>query len=154
MKRWTMLIGAVFAVVGLAGNLPAAESAEQKAEPGDVPEMTFPVQTRRTNIYYPSAALQKRIKAQVVVQLLLNLDETPSELSTVQCSTHPEKHAAEYCPFFETAAVKTVSEWRWQPWTINGEPTEAWFTVRVDFDPKSRKIRKWTRERPVEERSD
>jgi TonB family protein len=36
-------------------------------------------------------------------------------------------------PLLESAAIKAVKQWRWKPYTINGEVVPFWVTVTVTF---------------------
>jgi TonB family protein len=36
-------------------------------------------------------------------------------------------------PLLESAAIDAVKQWRWKPYTINGEGVPFWVTVTVTF---------------------
>lgn len=83
----------------------------------------------RTHPIYPEAARADRLAAKVVLQA--RIDEL-GEVSDVQVlsSSRPE------VPEFAENAVAAVSQWRYEPATLEGEPVPVYFTVVIEYTTK------------------
>ena len=76
---------------------------------------------------FPETALRQGIKeATVFIQVLIDLHGRVKHPHVLQCS-----HAG---LGFETAALKAVKRWRYEPAEMNGDTIEVYQTVEVKFD--------------------
>jgi TonB family protein len=73
---------------------------------------------------YPQAAKDNGIEGLVVLQATLSADGTPTELKVV---SSPDDSLSK-------AALDAVSQWRYQPTLLNGEPVGVVTTITVDFN--------------------
>jgi TonB family protein len=74
---------------------------------------------------YPKAAIVRGDSGEVTV------DATVNELGKVVAAK-----AIAGPPTLREAAITAVSQWRYQPATLNGKPTMTHVTVRLMFSPK------------------
>jgi protein TonB len=71
---------------------------------------------------YPVLARQARIQGDVVLRAIISKEGLITELQLV--SGHP---------MLAPAAIAAVSQWRYRPFLLNGEPIEVETTVNVTF---------------------
>ncbi len=72
---------------------------------------------------YPPLARQARIQGTVVLQVLIGKDGSIESLSLV--SGHP---------MLAPAAMDAVKQWKYKPYSLNGEPVEVETTINVSFE--------------------
>ncbi len=71
---------------------------------------------------YPAQARQIRIQGKVVLRAVISREGTIENLQVV--SGHP---------MLVRAAVEAVRQWRYRPYSLNGEPVEVETEVTVNF---------------------
>jgi protein TonB len=71
---------------------------------------------------YPHLALQARIQGQVLLQAIIDKEGNITELSLVSGQ-----------PLLVPAAIAAVSQWRYRPFLLNGQPIEIETTITVNF---------------------
>jgi TonB family protein len=76
---------------------------------------------------YPKEARKKRIEGPVVLNAVVALDGTLSDINVVSGN-----------PILADAALEAVRQWRYQPSKVNGEPVEAQHQITVTFDRDQR----------------
>ena len=74
------------------------------------------------NPQYPSAARQERVEGTVVLQALIGKDGSVQKLTVVSGPNMLTK-----------AAMEAVKQWRYKPFTLNGESVEADTQINVNF---------------------
>jgi len=130
-RRATLVLLAL--VLGLCGDSPGAEPAEGQQDPqaaaAPEPELgavapQIILDTQKQPIY-PPAAWAARITGSVVLELTVLRNGQVGEI-TVARSTTPKMG-------FEEAAIKAVSEWRFEPGLENGEPVEVRTRIKLNF---------------------
>ena len=78
--------------------------------------------THRVNPLYPPEAFQSRVHGTVVLQAVIGKD---GEVKTLKVVSGP--------PMLIKSATEAVKQWRYKPFTLNGEPVEADTQVNVNF---------------------
>lgn len=73
---------------------------------------------------YPADAKERRIQGKVTLGVIIDKDGVPTNI-TVQS---PDTDAS-----LNAAAVEAVSQWRYRPTLLNGEPVEVITTIDVNF---------------------
>ena len=74
---------------------------------------------------YPPKAEEAGIEGSVILDAVITKDGEVSELSVLKC--RPEGQG------FEEAALEAVRQWRYEPASDRGEPTDVTFTIYVEF---------------------
>ncbi len=74
---------------------------------------------------YPELARRARLSGRVIVQAVILEDGTVTETEVLQCD-HPGVG-------FEEAAIEAITQWRYEPARLYGEPVNVYFTVNVEF---------------------
>jgi TonB family protein len=87
--------------------------------------VTTPVLLHDTVATLPEIARRAGIEGNVILQAVIRSDGTVGETEILRCS-RPNLG-------FEEQAVAAVRQWRYAPATRDGQPVDAWLTVRVDF---------------------
>ena len=77
---------------------------------------------QKVNPEYPPQARDARLQGSVVLKIVIDKQGVPQEVSVV---SGPPQLADE--------AVKTVKQWRYKPYILNGEPVEVETTVQMNF---------------------
>lgn len=78
----------------------------------------------QTSPVYPYKARQRNIEGYVKVKLLVRADGTVGEVSVLD---------AQPKGLFDSAALKAVPEWRFQPGVIDGEAVPSWVVTTIRF---------------------
>ena len=73
---------------------------------------------------YPESAKAAGVQGTVVLHVILSKDGRPLQLEVVNSEVNPD---------LARAAVEAVSQWRYQPTLLNGEPVEVDDTITVNF---------------------
>lgn len=73
---------------------------------------------------YPADLRAQGIEGTVLLAAIISKDGTPVSLRPQNTAVNPE---------FVTAATDAVSQWRFQPTLLNGEPVEILTTITVEF---------------------
>jgi protein TonB len=76
----------------------------------------------RVSPVYPAQARMQRLEGRVVVEALVKVDGTISDLKVVQ--GHPT---------LSQATMEAVKQWRYQPFILNGRPIARPTTITIDF---------------------
>jgi protein TonB len=71
---------------------------------------------------YPALAKQARVTGIVILEAIIGKDGAVSEV-----------HVLSGHPLLQQAAVDAVSQWKYKPTLLNGEPVEVQTTVTVNF---------------------
>ena len=74
---------------------------------------------------YPELARRVRLSGRVIVQAVILKDGTVGVTEVLQCD-HPGVG-------FEEAAIEAITQWRYEPARLYGEPVDVYFTVNVEF---------------------
>jgi periplasmic protein TonB len=102
--------------------LPAAAPPATVAHPVRLSHMREGDLIRRVQPAYPDLARKARIQGQVVLQAMISKQGTIENLSVM------EGH-----PMLVRAAIDAVSQWRYRPYILNGEPVEVATQITVNF---------------------
>jgi len=73
---------------------------------------------------YPPSLLAQGIEATVLLQAIISKEGVPQSLSVLNATADPA---------FVNAAMDAVSQWRYRPTLLNGEPIEVITSIQVDF---------------------
>ena len=73
---------------------------------------------------YPYKARQRNIEGYVRVKLLVRADGTVGEVSVLD---------ADPKGLFDSAALKAVPQWRFQPGVIDGQAVPSWVVTTIRF---------------------
>lgn len=76
----------------------------------------------RAPISYPLEAKEKRIQGDVILKVLIDRGGTIASAEQVQGD-----------PVLGKAALEGVTQWKYRPYLLNGEPVEVETTVKVSF---------------------
>lgn len=92
------------------------------------PEIEPPVLIESTKVApaYPETARLARIPGAVVLQAVILADGSVGEIEVLRCD-RPGLG-------FEQASIEAVSQWRYRPARMRGEPVSVFFTIRVEFE--------------------
>ena len=71
---------------------------------------------------YPPLARQARVSGVVILEAVIGKDGSVAEIKVI--SGHP---------LLQQAAIDAVSQWKYKPTLLNGEPVEVVTTVTVNF---------------------
>ena len=129
---------------GVPGGIPGGQLGgviggivSQTSRLNTVPKFSAPAPPVRIRVYqgvtaghlvsrieptYPSIARAARIQGEVVLAAIISTDGTIKNLTLV--SGHP---------MLVPAAIAAVSQWRYRPYLLNGEPVEVESTINVSF---------------------
>lgn len=119
----------------LAGSPPPGAVGDTPGVPADVigkgtgglPRISEAVmrgqRTQKIDAVYPSTALQAGIQGFVLLNVRIDKDGNVAEVTLV--SGHP---------LLVQAAMDAVKQWKYQPYLLNGAPTELETTVHLRFD--------------------
>jgi periplasmic protein TonB len=77
---------------------------------------------RQVNPQYPQLARQARVEGRVILQATIGKDGSVQNLHLI--SGHP---------MLVQAAMDAVSQWRYKPYYLNGDPVEVDTTINVNF---------------------
>lgn len=78
----------------------------------------------KVNPIYPADAKARRIQGVVTLKVLIDKSGTPTNLEPV----NPDVDAS-----LIAAAIEAVSQWRYKPTLLNGEPVEVTTTIDINF---------------------
>ena len=102
------------------------------AEPPVAPEPQKPIRLDfrseeatpilKVNPDYPELAIRARAQGVVILEVLVSRDGAPQTCKVLRS-----------LPLLESAAIDAVKQWRWKPYTINGDGVPFWVTVTVTF---------------------
>jgi protein TonB len=73
---------------------------------------------------YPQSAKAAGAQGSVLLHAVVGTDGTPLSLQVLNSQINPD---------LARAAVEAVSQWRYQPTLLNGEPVEIDTTITVNF---------------------
>lgn len=86
---------------------------------------TKPRVLSRSPMQYPEAAMKKRIKGYVVINLLIDTDGSIEAAKVLQSSPPG---------VFDAAALSGIRSWRFAPGKYQGRPVKVWAKQKVRFD--------------------
>lgn len=128
----TLNIGGINEAVDVKaeGSANAAEAAEAEAKAkrmrvrvgGNV--QAAKVIQPRVQPVYPQSAKAAGIQGSVLLHAVVGKDGTPHSLEVLNSQVNPD---------LARAAVEAVSQWRYQPTLLNGEPVEVDTTIQINF---------------------
>ena len=78
----------------------------------------------KVNPAYPADAKARRIQGTVTLKVLIDKSGTPTNLKSV----NPDADAS-----LIAAAIEAVSQWRYKPTLLDGEPVDVATTIDVNF---------------------
>ena len=120
-------LGAVNETVEVVGQRPPAAAAVPHGTPhrikvgGNVQPVKL---TYKVPPVYPEHAKQNGLQGAVVLQAVISTDGRPLSLEVLSKSVDPE---------LAQAARDAVSQWRYEPTLLNGQPVEVVTTITVNF---------------------
>jgi TonB family protein len=76
----------------------------------------------RVTPVYPKAAKEAKVQGTVIIGTVISKDGIPEKLKVV---SGPKE--------LQQSAIEAVSHWKWEPYLLNGEPTEVETTVTVIY---------------------
>jgi TonB family protein len=97
----------------------AANSSSPSATNSDTHEGRL---IHRVNPVYPSEALRKRVEGSVELTATIQKDGTLRDVSTRSGD-----------PSLASAAIKAVKQWKYDPYTLHGQPVEVETAIKVNF---------------------
>jgi len=77
---------------------------------------------------YPASAKAAGVQGTVILHAVVGMDGRPLSLRVMNNDIHPE---------LARAAIEAVSQWRYRPTLLNGEPIEIDTTIMVNFSLES-----------------
>ncbi len=102
---------------------PTVEVEEAVASPGVVVGRLI----HRVSPVYPSEAMKANIGGEVVLEAVIRADGSVGAVGMLSGN-----------PTLASAAVEAVRQWKYEPFTRNGAPTEASQTIRFKFNLRRR----------------
>jgi TonB family protein len=120
-------LGAVTETVEVVGQKPPAATPAPHGIPhrikvgGNVQPVKL---TYKVPPVYPEHAKQNGVQGAVVLQAVISIDGRPLSLEVLSKSVDPE---------LAQAARDAVSQWRYEPTLLNGQPVEVVTTITVNF---------------------
>src|SRR5271165_6137598 len=121
--------GAPASVINIVKNVPVAEPKIPVTEPKIAPQkvrvssgVAEGLLVHQVLPRYPQPARQARVEGTVVLQVIIGKDGTVQSLHVV--SGHP---------MLTQAATDAVKQWRYKPYSLDGEPVEADTQINVKF---------------------
>ena len=106
----------------IANSLPSAMPAAPVAHPPRISRMMEGNLVHKVQPEYPPMARAARIQGTVVLRAIIGKDGTITNL-----------HVLSGHPMLVKAAMDAVSQWRYRPYYLNGEPVEVETQVTVNF---------------------
>lgn len=105
------------------GSSPPPVVLKQPARPPIISRLNPGQIIRRVEPLYPPLARTARIQGEVVLRAIISRDGVIERLQVVR-SGHP---------MLDRAALEAVSQWRFRPYVLNGQPIEIETEVTVNF---------------------
>lgn len=126
-------LGGLFAGLGLEAqqsqseSAPAAEQANRAAPPKPMRSRVSPGVAagrlrKRVAPEYPQKARDNRIQGTVVLKARISTEGDVAELWVVSGD-----------PALAAAAIEAVKQWKYKPFSLNGQPVEIETTIQVNF---------------------
>jgi protein TonB len=81
-----------------------------------------PLKTRHVNPEYPVAARAAGVQGRLILEIVLTEQGDVSKITVLRT-----------LPMLEQAAIDAVSQWKYAPTLLNGQPVAVVMTVTVDF---------------------
>jgi TonB family protein len=110
-----------------AAQTPASAESAEKSKPTRLP-IGGNVQAARilqkVQPVYPDAARTSSVEGTVVLHAVIGMDGKPLSLQVMNSQVDPQ---------LARAAIEAVSQWRYAPTLLNGEPIEIDTTISVNF---------------------
>ncbi len=104
---------------------PQAAAVHAAGRPVRVGGMVQPTTVlQRVDPVYPGFLQAQGIEGTVMLSAVISKQGVPTSLKVVKNGGHDE---------FAMAAVEAVTQWRFKPSLLNGEPAETLSTIQVDF---------------------
>jgi protein TonB len=88
--------------------------------------VTWPFLMTKIRPRYPERARLDRKEARVILQMVLAETGIPADVFVISCNSPGVG--------FEEESMAAVTQWRYKPARLKGEPIAVKFTVRVDFE--------------------
>lgn len=103
---------------------PSADMIEVKTSPVEIPAtMMVGRIIKHENPKYPGIAKAARVQGVVILAAVINKSGQIQNLSVI---SSPD-------PLLSESSIKAVSKWTYQPYLLNGAPTEVNTTISVNF---------------------
>jgi protein TonB len=81
-----------------------------------------PELVKRVNPVYPAVARAAKLQGIVIIEAIIAKDGSVRDAKVLRPA-----------PMLDQAALDAVSQWKYTPTTLNGEPVEVVMTVTVNF---------------------
>jgi len=117
MRR--LIVGLLFAIPALA----FAGTAPATPPPGE--NIETPKLLRKVKPVYPSEARAAGIRGEVVLEMIIDKSGSVRDVKVVRGLPKG----------LSRAAVDAVSQWKFKPGTLRGEPVDVVFSVTLNFKP-------------------
>jgi TonB family protein len=90
--------------------------------------VTPPVLKQRTKVkpVFPLKARQSMAEGRVILQVVIDKSGTVIEAEVLACNRRGFG--------FEESAIAAVMQWKYKPATLDREPVDVYFTMRIDFE--------------------
>ena len=123
MRRGLVIGGSVLAAILIAA-IAASVRAQQtpRIRAGGEGEIAAPKLLKRVEPAYPEEAKANGIQGTVVLDVVLSTEGSVIETEIKESE-----------PILDEAAVAAVSQWKYTPTLLNGQPVEVVLTVTVKF---------------------
>ena len=128
-QRVTLEVAAVMEEVDVVpeGTAKALPGSETRGKPSRLRlggEVQATKLLNKVTPVYPAAAKAAAIEGSVILHAVIGMDGKPLSLRVMNSQADPE---------LARAAVESVSQWRYRPTLLNGEPIEVDTTIMVNF---------------------
>ncbi len=105
-----------------ASDSSSSSGASSQTVPQLAPDAAAALLLQKVDPTYPPSARQQGIQGPVQLQANIGKDGTTSNIKVLSGK-----------PILATAAVAAVQQWKYQPYKVNGQPTEVQTQITVDF---------------------
>ena len=105
---------------------PTTSESETSAPAGSVQAEKWiaPIPVESIGLHYPAAEDRANVEGWVLVEMMLDRKGKPFEVAVVASSGNPN---------FEKEAVRAAESVNFSPGTLNGQPTESVFRLKIQF---------------------
>ena len=114
-------------VRGIPAGLPAANTTVMAPPPPAAPvrvggDIKAPTKIKNANPVYPAIARAARMSGMVILEAVIDKEGNVKDLKVVRSAG-----------VLDQAAMDAVSQWKYTPTTLNGQPVEVIMSVTVNF---------------------
>ena len=114
-------------IIGITPLGLGAESVAAGIRQGGRDGVTYPalVESSKAMPAYPEEARQQQLSGNVILEIVVRRDGVPDGIRVLRMPAGGEWLAG--------SAVEAVSQWRYEPATLDGVPVDTYFTVVIGF---------------------